>query len=100
MAMSARHRLCEAIHTAFGKPGLMGQLPNALPAVLEKKLEKPMAFIPKSHLGQSSEGGLTFVQHSTVLDYVTDNKLSRLMSRSSSFFVLTVSERREHKQNQ
>jgi hypothetical protein len=57
---------------------LMGQLPNTLPAVIEKKLEKAMAFIPKSHVGQSSKGGLTFVQDATVLDYMTDNKLSRV----------------------
>jgi hypothetical protein len=75
MAISARHRLGEAMHTAFGKPGLIRQLPNTLGAVIEKKLENAMAFIPKSHVGQSSKGGLTFVQHSTVLDYVTDNKL-------------------------
>jgi hypothetical protein len=29
-------------------------------------------------VGQSSEGGLTFTQYATVLDYMTDNKLSRL----------------------
>jgi hypothetical protein len=56
----------------------MGQLPNTLPAMIEKKLEKAMAFIPKSHVGQSSKDGLTFVQYATVLDYMTDNKLSRL----------------------
>jgi hypothetical protein len=43
--------------------------------VIEKKLENAMAFIPKSHVGQSSNGGLAFVQHSTVLDYVTDTQL-------------------------
>jgi hypothetical protein len=75
MAMSARHRLCETIHTAFGKPGLMSQLSDTLCAMIEKKLENAMAFIPKSHVAQSSKGGLIFVQHSTVLDYVTDNKL-------------------------
>ena len=67
MLISARHRLGKAIHTAFGKSGLIGQLPNTLLAVIEKKLEKAMTFIPKSHVGQSSKGGLTFVQHSTVL---------------------------------
>lgn len=56
MAISARHRLSESIHTAFGKPGLIGQLPNTLCAVIEKKLENAMAFIPKSHVGQSSKG--------------------------------------------
>jgi hypothetical protein len=78
MAISARHRLLEARHAAFGKPGLMGQLPNALHAVLEKKLEKPMTFIPKSHVGQSSKGRLKAVQHSIPLAYMTDHKLSRL----------------------
>lgn len=45
MAISARQRLGEAIHTAFGKPSLISQLPNTLGAVIEKQLENAMAFI-------------------------------------------------------
>ncbi len=56
MAVSALHGLLETMHAAFGQPSLLGHLANALLGVRTKTLENPQAFVPKSHVGLSSEG--------------------------------------------
>src|SRR5262249_2626442 len=56
VAVAALHRLLKTMHTAFGKPCLLGQLSHALGGVLTKTLENPQAFVPKSHVGLFSAG--------------------------------------------
>src|SRR2546425_4835752 len=58
VAISAFHRLCETMHAALGKPGVLGNLANALRGVVTKSVENPQAFGPKSHVGRSSDGWL------------------------------------------
>ena len=74
--IAARHRLYESIHTGCGQPGLIARCSKTLRAVIEKKLKEPMDFIPKPHVGQSSEERSESVQHSIPWKYMTDNKLS------------------------
>src|SRR5882672_5253583 len=50
--------LFETMDTAFGKPGLMGNLSNALLRIVTKRVENQKTFGPKSHVGRSSEGWL------------------------------------------
>ena len=56
VAGAALHRLLKTMHTAFGKPCLLGTLSNTLCGVLPKTLGHPKAFVPKSHVGLFSEG--------------------------------------------
>jgi len=56
MATAPLHSLLEAMHTAFGKPSLVGQTSHTLHAVVTKTLENAPAFVPKSHVGLFSEG--------------------------------------------
>src|SRR5262249_48017590 len=58
VAVAALHRLLKTMHTAFGKPCLLGKLSHALCGVLTKTIENPKAFVPKSHVGLFSEGCL------------------------------------------
>ncbi len=58
MDVSALHRLLVTIHTALGKAGLMDHVSNALLTVFTQTLDNLKTFDPKSHVGQSSEGGL------------------------------------------
>jgi len=58
MAVAALHGLLETMHTAFRTAGLLGQLANALCAIVTKTLENPQTFVPQSHGGLSSQGGL------------------------------------------
>ena len=55
-AVAAFHRQLETMYTAFGAPRLGSEVSHALAAVLTKPLENPQAFLPKSHVGQGSEG--------------------------------------------
>src|SRR5262249_31540016 len=54
VAIAAFHRLFEPMHAALGKPGVLGNAPYTLPAVVTKTLENSQAFRPKSHVGRSS----------------------------------------------
>jgi len=56
MAISPLHGLLETMHTAFGKPRLLGKTSNTLLAVVKKTVDDPKAFVPKSHVGLFSEG--------------------------------------------
>src|SRR6266404_9271786 len=56
--ISAFHRLFEAMHTALGEPGPMGNLSDALLCVVTKSVENPKTFGPKAHVGLSSAGRL------------------------------------------
>ena len=56
MAVSPLHGLLETMHAAFGNPRLVGHMSNALLAIGTKTRENPQAFVPKSHVGLSSEG--------------------------------------------
>ena|SRR2546428_2967391 len=58
MAVAALHGSLETMHTAFRQAGLLGQLANALGAMITKTLENPEAFVPKSHVGRFSEESL------------------------------------------
>src|SRR5437870_13773747 len=51
-------RLLETMHTAFGKPRLLGNPSNTLLTVVTKTLENLQTFGPYSHVGLSSEGWL------------------------------------------
>src|SRR6266850_900283 len=64
MAISARHRLPQAMHAALGEPGLTGDLANTGLGVFTKGVENQAAFGPISHVGQSSAGFLNSWQHS------------------------------------
>jgi hypothetical protein len=56
MAIPSLHGPLEAMYTAFGQSRLLGQTPHTLRAVFTKTLENLKAFVPKSHVGQLSEG--------------------------------------------
>jgi hypothetical protein len=56
MATSSRHGLLETMHTAFGQACLLGQTPHTLLAMSTKTLANLKTFVPKSHVGQLSEG--------------------------------------------
>jgi hypothetical protein len=54
--ISRRLQVHDPMHAAFGNPRLVGNMSNALLAIGTKTLENPQAFVPKSHVGLSSEG--------------------------------------------
>src|SRR3989442_15377746 len=58
MAVPAYHGLLKTMHTALGKPRLLGNVAHALRARFTKKVENPKTFLPKSHVGRSSDGWL------------------------------------------
>src|SRR5713101_471847 len=64
MAISAGHRLPQAMHAALGEPGLTGDLANTSLGVFTKGVENQAAFGPISHVGQSSAGFLNSWQNS------------------------------------
>ena len=55
MAVAALHGLLQAVHTALGQARLVRKLPYALGSILTQTLDNSQAFIPKSHVGQSSD---------------------------------------------
>jgi hypothetical protein len=59
IAISALDGLEMTMHTAFGKTGLFGSLPNALFAVVTNRVENHNTFGPQSHgVAPSFEGWL------------------------------------------
>src|SRR5712691_5297942 len=66
MATSPLHGLLETMHTAFGQPCLVGKTAHTLRAVVTKTLEHAQAFVPKSHVGLYSAGGLNSWPHSVL----------------------------------
>src|SRR4029434_8394967 len=58
-AISTANGLKMAMHTAFGKPGAIRQVPDALFAVLTNRVDHDNALGPQSHgVGPCSEGWL------------------------------------------
>jgi len=56
MSPWALHCLLQTMHTAYGKPSLLGKLANALFGVVTKAIENPQAFVSKAPGGLCSEG--------------------------------------------
>jgi len=59
MDVPALHSLGEAMHTAFRQASPLGQLANALGAMVTQTLDNLQTFGPKSHVSRLSAGGLT-----------------------------------------
>src|SRR6516162_11613495 len=78
VAVSAFHGLCETMHTALGKAGLLSNAAHALLAVVTKTLENPQAFVPKSHVGLVLLRVAKLSPEFSSSAYTTDTKLSRL----------------------
>jgi hypothetical protein len=51
MAIAPLHGLLETMHTAFGKPCLLGKTSNTLGGGITKTVDNAKAFVPKSHVG-------------------------------------------------
>src|SRR5215470_4826579 len=64
VAVSACHRLCLTLDAAFGQSSALGKTSNALRAVFTNGVANPQAFVPKSHVGRLSEGGLNSCRNS------------------------------------
>ena len=64
MPVPTLHGLLETMHAAFCQTGLLGELANALGALVTKTLENEETFGPKSHVGQLSEGWLNSCRNS------------------------------------
>ena len=58
MDVPALHGLGETMHATLGQPRLLRHAAHTLPTVVTKTLENLEAFLPKSHVGRLSEGGL------------------------------------------
>src|SRR5256712_12521748 len=56
VGISTVPRLLETMHTAFGKPRLLGNPSHTLFAVVTQTIENLKTFGPYSHVGLSSEG--------------------------------------------
>jgi len=56
MATAPLHGPLETMHTAFGKPRLVGNTSHTLLAVVTKTFDNAKTSVPKSHVGLSSEG--------------------------------------------
>jgi hypothetical protein len=58
MSVSTFHCLEVTMHAAFGKSGLLGKASNALVAICTNRVDNLKTFVPKSHVGRSSDGWL------------------------------------------
>jgi hypothetical protein len=64
--------------TAFRKAGLLGQLANALFAIVPKTLENAKTFVPKSHVGPVLYKVAELSPEFSSSKYMTDTQVSRL----------------------
>src|SRR4051794_7379675 len=58
MDAPARDGLRKTMHTTLRQPRLLGNTAHTLRAILTQTRENLEAFLPKSHVGRLSEGGL------------------------------------------
>jgi hypothetical protein len=78
MAVSPLHGLLETMHTAFGKPCLVGKASHTLRAVVTKTLENEKTSVPKSHVGLVLQRVAELSPEFSSSEYLTDTQLSRL----------------------
>src|SRR6266487_7098317 len=78
MAISPLQGLLETMHTAFGKPRLLGKTSHTLRAMVTKTLENAQTFVPKSHVGLVLQRVAELSPEFSSSAYLTDTQLSRL----------------------
>jgi hypothetical protein len=77
------------MHTALGKPRLLGKLAHTLRARLTKRVENPTTFLPKSPVGLVLQRVAELSPEFSSSAYRTDTQLSRVKP-IPLFFVLTM----------
>src|SRR6266487_5000798 len=78
MAISPLQGLLETMHTAFGKPRLLGKTSHTLRAMVTKTLVNAQTFVPKSHVGLVLQRVAELSPEFSSSAYLTDTQLSRL----------------------